>query len=54
MAGSRVLLTNLPAQASSFVGRDAELAEVQALLAGSRLVTLTGPGGRGRPDRARP
>ena len=42
------LRNNLPAQVSSFVGRDAELSEVQALIASSRLVTLTGPGGAGK------
>jgi predicted ATPase/class 3 adenylate cyclase len=42
------LRNNLPAQASSFIGRDAELGEVQALIASSRLVTLTGPGGAGK------
>ena len=41
--------TNLPHPASSFVGRDREVAEVGALLRdGSRLVTLTGPGGTGK------
>jgi predicted ATPase len=40
---------NLPAQATSFVGRAAELAELWSLLAGgSRLVTITGPGGIGK------
>jgi predicted ATPase/DNA-binding CsgD family transcriptional regulator len=42
------LLTNLPAQVSSFIGREAELAAVRALLGGSRLVTLTGAGGAGK------
>ena len=42
------LLNNLPAQVSSFIGRDAELAEVRALIATARLVTLTGPGGAGK------
>ena len=42
------LLNNLPVQVSSFIGRDAELAEVRRLIAGSRLVTLTGPGGAGK------
>ena len=42
------LRNNLPAQVSSFIGRDAELNEVQALIASSRLVTLTGPGGAGK------
>jgi predicted ATPase/class 3 adenylate cyclase/DNA-binding CsgD family transcriptional regulator len=40
---------NLPAQVSSFIGREDELAEVHALLSGgSRLVTLTGTGGAGK------
>jgi non-specific serine/threonine protein kinase len=48
MAGSPGLLTNLPAQVSSFVGREAELAAVRDLMAGSRIVTLTGAGGVGK------
>ena len=41
--------TNLPRPASSFVGRGRERDEVLALLRnGSRLVTLTGPGGSGK------
>ena len=39
---------NLPAELTSFVGRRGELAEVRRLLAGSRLVTLTGIGGVGK------
>jgi predicted ATPase/DNA-binding SARP family transcriptional activator len=39
---------NLPAPLTSFVGRHAELAEARELLARSRLVTLTGPGGCGK------
>jgi predicted ATPase/class 3 adenylate cyclase/DNA-binding CsgD family transcriptional regulator len=40
---------NLPSQATSFVGRAAEVAELRALVAeGSRLVTITGPGGIGK------
>ncbi len=39
---------NLPAQASTFVGREAELAEVRRLVGMSRLVTLTGTGGAGK------
>jgi len=42
------LLTNLPAQVSSFIGRDTELAAVRDLVARSRLVTLTGTGGAGK------
>jgi predicted ATPase/class 3 adenylate cyclase len=41
--------TNLPRPASSFVGRERELAELTALLRhGARLVTLSGPGGSGK------
>ena len=41
--------TNLPRPASTFVGREKEVAEVSALLRdGVRLVTLTGPGGSGK------
>jgi predicted ATPase/class 3 adenylate cyclase/DNA-binding CsgD family transcriptional regulator len=40
---------NLPSQATSFVGRTSELAELRALVSGgSRLVTITGPGGIGK------
>jgi predicted ATPase/class 3 adenylate cyclase len=39
---------NLPVQATSFFGRDAEIAEVGELLTSSRLLTLTGPGGTGK------
>ena len=34
MADNPGLLTNLPAQVSSFIGREAELAEVRGLVAG--------------------
>lgn len=42
--------SNLPARATSFIGRDVEIAEVCELLAdpGVRLVTLTGVGGIGK------
>jgi predicted ATPase/class 3 adenylate cyclase len=42
--------TNRPVPASSFVGRDRELADVTVLLrnGGGRLVTLSGPGGSGK------
>src|SRR5215831_17543667 len=46
-SGTRVT-GNLPAELTSFVGRRGELAEVRRLLAGSRLVTLTGVGGVGK------
>jgi non-specific serine/threonine protein kinase len=39
---------NLPAQLTSFIGRERELAEVGHLLDGARLVTLTGPAGIGK------
>ena len=39
---------NLPVQLTSFVRRDAELAELAALTEGARLVTLTGSGGCGK------
>ncbi|MFZ0492482.1 MAG: adenylate/guanylate cyclase domain-containing protein, partial [Acidimicrobiia bacterium] len=39
---------NLPMLATSFVGRDQELAEVEKLIRGARLVTITGVGGAGK------
>ncbi|MGW0231636.1 ATP-binding protein [Actinopolymorpha singaporensis] len=39
---------NLPADATSFIGRRRELAEVKRLLATTRMVTLTGFGGVGK------
>jgi len=41
-------LGNIPAEATSFVGRRRELAEVRTKLAGARLVSLVGPGGVGK------
>ncbi len=40
--------SNMPAQLTSFVGRDDELSRVAKLLGESRLITLTGPGGAGK------
>jgi predicted ATPase/class 3 adenylate cyclase len=40
--------TFLPAQPSTFIGREREIAEGQRLLERARLVTLTGPGGTGK------
>jgi predicted ATPase len=39
---------NLPAELSSFIGRERQLAELRRLLRRSRLITLTGPGGAGK------
>jgi predicted ATPase len=43
---------NLPVALTRFFGRDAELEEIAALIAGHRLVTLTGPGGVGKTQTA--
>jgi predicted ATPase/DNA-binding CsgD family transcriptional regulator len=43
-----VVSQRLPAQLTSFVGRESELAQLRELLAGNRLVTLTGAGGVGK------
>jgi non-specific serine/threonine protein kinase len=42
----------LPAEATSFVGRSAELAEISALLAAARMVTVAGPAGVGKTRTA--
>ncbi len=39
---------NLPSQLSSFIGRTQEVADARRLLAGTRLLTLTGTGGAGK------
>jgi predicted ATPase/class 3 adenylate cyclase len=39
---------NLPADLTSFIGRDRQIREISARLAGTRLLTLTGPGGTGK------
>src|SRR5713226_8494130 len=52
--GSRVLVPgirlrgNLPAQLTTFVGRDRELSDLFELVTTNRLVTVTGPGGTGK------
>ncbi len=38
----------VPAELTSFIGREAELVRIRELLAGTRLLTLTGPGGTGK------
>ena len=39
---------NLPTQLTTFVGREAEVAEAGALLGRTRLLSMTGPGGTGK------
>jgi len=41
-------VSNLPQQLTTFCGRERELAEAKGLLAATRLLTLTGPGGTGK------
>ena len=47
-ASAAIPAHNLPAEITSFIGRGRELSELKALLAASRLVTLTGPPGTGK------
>ncbi len=39
---------NLPVQLTQFIGRQRELADLERLMADTRLITLTGPGGCGK------
>jgi DNA-binding SARP family transcriptional activator len=48
MPQARVRLHNLPAQVTSFVGREKEIEQVKNMLKSYRIVTLTGPGGTGK------
>jgi predicted ATPase/class 3 adenylate cyclase len=48
LASLETVPNNLARQLTSFVGRKREIAEVQRLLAETRLLTLTGPGGSGK------
>ena len=40
--------SNLPLESTSFIGRQHEVDQLTSLLAGTRLLTLTGPGGTGK------
>jgi predicted ATPase/DNA-binding SARP family transcriptional activator len=44
----RAAASNLPAPLTSFIGRDDDLARIDASLAAGRLVTVVGPGGAGK------
>jgi predicted ATPase/class 3 adenylate cyclase len=44
----RVVATNLRLSRTSFVGRDSEVSDLQALVEQNRLVTILGPGGVGK------
>jgi predicted ATPase len=48
VAGRSPRIGNLPAEATSFIGRRRELAELRAKLTAGRLVSLVGPGGVGK------
>jgi predicted ATPase/class 3 adenylate cyclase len=46
--GNPTLLNNLPAELSTFIGREDELKDIRTLVESARLVTLTGAGGSGK------
>jgi predicted ATPase/class 3 adenylate cyclase len=48
LASLKSIPHNLPVPVTSFIGRETELAEGKRLLASTRLLTLTGPGGTGK------
>src|SRR2546430_4521790 len=48
MARPKYRMGNLPAEATSFIGRRRELAEIRKKLTTARLVSLVGPGGVGK------
>ncbi|MEV6635710.1 BTAD domain-containing putative transcriptional regulator [Actinoplanes sp. NPDC051470] len=48
VGGSEPAPSNLPAPLTSFIGRDDDVARIDSLLAGGRLVTVVGPGGAGK------
>jgi predicted ATPase/class 3 adenylate cyclase len=50
--GAAEVTHHLPLQLTSFVGRNTQIADVRKLLAGNRLVTLTGAGGVGKTRMA--
>ncbi len=47
-SADNVVASRLPIQLTSFIGRDAQIAEVGSIVADNRLVTLTGAGGAGK------
>src|SRR6185436_1896411 len=48
LRSERTLRTNLPAQLTSFVGREREIDELRRLVGEHRLITLVGVGGTGK------
>ena len=48
MAGRTTRTGNLPVEATSFIGRRRQLAELRKKLTAGRLISLVGPGGVGK------